>query len=451
MRKGFYGIPLALAAALGVLLLVRGHTEARNPPAAAPRQVLYWIDPMHPAYKSDRPGIAPDCGMPLEPVYADEGGPSSPAAVERTAGTVSIDSDARQMFGIRVVPVESTSGTRTRRVPGRVVADDSRVYRIGAALDGFVQETHDDTVGSPVKKGQRLAVVYSQEYTSSLGGYVSAAEQAQFSRGEQIQVPRNDQPQAGGGETGTGGSEPPAQVGNRGQARSAWDSASGPGAAPAVRTWADRLRNLGVSEAQIEEMYTTRKVPDGVYIVAPADGYIVARNVSPGMRFERNAELYRIADLSHVWIVADLLGPEDQPQPGAVARITAWNQSRSLSARVSASLPQVDPVTRAVRLRLEADNGALTLRPDMLVSVDFELPAPGGLSVPADAVIDSGLSQRVYAELGNGTFVARQVETGERFADRVQILSGLSAGDKVVASGAFLVDSESRLKSPLPR
>jgi membrane fusion protein, copper/silver efflux system len=450
MRKGFYGIPLALAAALGVLLLVRGHTEAKDPPATAARRVLYWIDPMHPAYKSDRPGIAPDCGMPLEPVYADEGGPSSPAAVERTAATVSIDSDARQMFGIRVVPVESTSGTRTRRVPGRVVADESRVYRIGAALDGFVKETYRDTVGSPVRKGQRLAVVYSQEYTSSLGGYVSAAEQAQFSRGEQIQVPRNDQPQAGEA-AATPGSELPAQVSNRGRARNARESASGPGAAPTVRTWADRLRNLGVGEAQIEEMYTTRKVPDGVDIVAPADGYIVARNVSAGMRFERNAELYRIADLSRVWIVADLLGPEDQPRPGAVARVTAWNQSRSFSARVSASLPQVDPVTRAVKLRLEADNGTLTLRPDMLVSVDFELPAPGGLSVPADAVIDSGLSQRVYADLGNGTFVARQVETGERFADRVQILSGLSAGDKVVASGAFLVDSESRLKSPLPR
>jgi len=411
MRKGFYAVSLLLAVALGILL-VRGQTQA-NPSANTTRRILYYVDPMHPAYKSDKPGIAPDCGMPLEPVYADEAGKSILTAVEQTApDAVSIDPDTQQLLGIRVVPAQKTFGTRTLRLPGKVAADETRVYHVNAAPEGFVRETHEDTVGSPVKKGQRLAVIFSQEFLSVIAGYISASEQAQSGREK--------------------------------------EDAAGSRNSLAVRTWADRLRNLGMSEAQIEELYVTRKVAEGVYIVSPADGFIVARNISVGMRFEKNAELYRIADLSHVWIVADLFGGEDRHfHPGAVARITLWNQNRSFSARVSDVLPQVDPVTRAVKLRLEADNNHFALRPDMLVNVDFALPAPTGLSVPADAVIDSGLSQRVYADLGNGMFEPRQVETGERFGDRVQILRGLLEGEKVVASGTFLVDSESRLKSPL--
>lgn len=409
MRKAFYAVSLLLAVSLG-FLLGRDHPQAKLGTSTA-RRVLYYVDPMHPAYRSDRPGIAPDCGMPLEPVYADQAGKAVLASLQSVPEAVTIDSLTQQLFGIRVAKVETRAGTRTIRVLGRVTADETRAYRINASLDGFVEETHGDTVGSRVKKGQHLAVVYSLEFFSMIGGYISASEQAQASAEK------------------AGTIDPRKSL--------------------EVSAWSNRLRNLGMSAAQIEELYVTHKVPEGVYIVSPADGFIVARNISPGMRFERNLEFYRIADLSHVWIVADLFGGEDQYfHPGAVARITLRNQNKSFSARVSDILPQVDPATRAVRLRLEADNKAFTLRPDMFVDVDFALAAPTGLSVPADAVVDSGLSQRVYVDRGNGMFEPRQVETGQRFGDRVQILRGLSEGEKVVASGTFLVDSESRLKSP---
>jgi Cu(I)/Ag(I) efflux system membrane fusion protein len=152
-----------------------------------------------------------------------------------------------------------------------------------------------------------------------------------------------------------------------------------------------------------------------------------------------------------VWIVADLFGSEAQYfHPGAVARITLPNQKKSISARVSDILPQVDPVTRAVKLRLEVDNKNLALRPDTLVDVDLTVATPSGLSVPVDAVLDSGLSKQVFVDRGNGIFEPRQVETGAPFGDRVQILRGLAEGEKVVASGTLLVDSESRLKSVPP-
>jgi multidrug efflux pump subunit AcrA (membrane-fusion protein) len=159
-------------------------------------------------------------------------------------------------------------------------------------------------------------------------------------------------------------------------------------------------------------------------------------------------EFYRITDLSHVWIVADLFESEAQYfRPGARARIELPNLKRGVSARVSTLLPQIDPSARTLKLRLEADNSSFALRPGMFVDVELTVATPPGLSLPADAVLDSGLSKRVFVDLGNGIFAPRRVETGERFGDRVQILKGLVEGETVVASGTFLVDSESRLRS----
>jgi len=413
MRNALCGILVFSAIVVGFVL--RQHQSGVLASGTA-RRVLYYVDPMHPAYKSDKPGIAPDCGMQLVPVYEGDGAKVAASGVSKqsTPGTVSIDSERQQLIGIGVAAVEKTSGTRTLRIPGRVAEDESRVYRVNASLEGFVRETHGDTVGSPVKKDQVLAVIYSPEFFSVIAGYVSASEQAQNSA---------DKGDAAGIRNSLG-----------------------------VKVWADRLRNLGMSEAQVQEIYLTRKTPEGVYIVSPADGFIVARNINAGLRFDRNMEFYRIADLSHVWIVGDLIGGEPQYlHPGAVARITLPNLKISLSAHVSNILPQIDPSSRALKLRLEADNRNYALRPDMFVDVDLTVATPPGLSVPADAVLDFGYSKRVFVDRGNGIFEPREVDTGEPYGDRVQILRGLAEGEKVVASGTFLVDSESRLTSSAER
>ena len=401
-----------LVAGTLAVLVAHSHNPAKTSHAGGPRRILYYVDPMHPSYRSDKPGIAPDCGMPLQPVYADEVGKALVASARRpTAKSVTIDPVAQQLFGIGVVTVQETTGTRALRVPGRVAADESRVHRVSVSVDGFVAETYDDSVGRHVRKNQRLAAIHSQEFLSAATAYVAAIERAQDSAGQ--------------------------------------DTAEKTRAvATTKKHWSENLRTLGMSAAQIEEIAATRKIPAAVYLVAPVDGFILARSISPGQRFERHTDFYRIADLTHVWIIGELLGGEDQYlHPGVRASIKVRNQSNTLPARVSDILPQVDAVTGAVQLRLEADNRSLALRPDMLVSVDLPVPAPSGLSVPADAVLDSGLAQRVYVRRGAGSFEARQVETGERFGDRVQILRGLAEGEQVVASGTFLVDSETRLRS----
>jgi len=419
MKRAIYAVVLGL---LMVLSYAAGwrHTARHATESASARRVLYWVDPMHPDYKSDHPGIAPDCGMPLEPVYADPATTLTSSSMPQPAGTVGIDSERQQIFGIRVVPVEKTSGTRTLRILGRVLPEDTRVYTINSGMAGFVRETYNDSVGVQVKKDQKLATYYGADSLSVASGFLAATRVPGY-------------PSKDGNRT----TEYPGAVNRQGVS--------------SVQGYTDRLLNLGMSEVQIEHMATTGQLPESIDIVAPADGFILARNITPGQHFDRSTEFYRIADLSRVWILADIFGSEAQYfRPGALARVTLPDQGKTFSARVSPVLPQVDASTRTLKLRLEADNPTFALRPDMFVDVELEAPARPGLTVPLDALIDSGRQQRVFVERSSGIFEPREVQTGWRFGDRVQIVHGLAEGERVVTSGTFLVDSESRLKTVAP-
>jgi len=380
------------------------------------KRVLYWVDPMHPDYKSDHPGTAPDCGMPLEPVYAE---PAAivPAAAQVPNGAVAIDPDKQQLFGIRVAPVEKTSGGEKLRLLGRVVPEDTRVYRITSGSEGFIRETYNDSVGVQVKKGQKLATSYAGETLGIASGYLAAIAGVQGS------------------------------VGKDGSRTVAFPGAVNKQGVSSLQGYSDRLRNLGISDEQLQEMSESRQLPQTVDVVAPANGFILSRNVSPGQHFDRTMEFYRIADLSHVWILADVYENEAHDfRPGTIARVTLSDQGKTFVARVSNVLPQIDPATRTLKLRLEADNPGFALRPDMFVDVELPVSMPAGLTIPVDALVDSGREQRAFVERSSGVFEPRQVRVGWRFGDRVEILDGLAAGERVVTAGTFLVDSESRLK-----
>ena len=202
-----------------------------------------------------------------------------------------------------------------------------------------------------------------------------------------------------------------------------------------------------MSDVQIQEVTTTRKIPENVYVVSPADGFIVARNIAPGLRFERHMDLYTIADLGRVWIFAQVSNREaGELHPGTEARVSLPDTGERFIARVSTVLPEIDPVTHTLMLRLEADNPGFRLRPNMYVDVEFHVARSSRLTVPADAVLNAGLSKRVFVETSEGNFEPREVETGWALGDRVQIVSGLTAGETVASAGTFLIDSESRLQ-----
>jgi membrane fusion protein, copper/silver efflux system len=419
----------ALSAVVILLLMILSYALGRRhtgPPAMAStrgRRVLYWVDPMHPQYKSDHPGIAPDCGMPLEPVYADDvrntsHGPLTASLGQLPPEDVSIDDATQRLMGIRTATVERSGGIRVIRALGRVVPEDTRVYRINSGTDGFIRETYNDSVGSLVKKDQKLAIYYGPEFLAIASGFLAATER----------VP---------GSTGKDGSRTipfPGAVSKQGVS--------------SLHGYTDRLRNLGMSDVQIREIAESRQLPESIDVVAPADGFILARNITAGQHFDRSMEFYRIADLSQVWILADISGGEAQYfRPGALARISLPDQDKTFSARVSHVLPQVDASTRTLKLRLVAENPALALRADMFVNVELQASVPPGLTVPLDAVLDSGRQQRVFVERANGVFEPREVQTGWHLGGRVEIVHGLDEGERVVAAGTFLVDSESRLKN----
>jgi membrane fusion protein, copper/silver efflux system len=410
----------ALAASYGVGRY-NSHLQTGN---KAGRHVLYYVDPMHPSYKSDKPGIAPDCGMQLVPVYIEDGGnarTSSPIA-NLPVEAVTIDAATQRLMGLRVAPVEKTGSTRIVRVIGRVAPEDTRVYKVNSGLEGFIRETYNDSVGMLVKKDQKLASYYSPDFLAVASGFLAASER----------VP---------GSTGSDGNRTmpfPGAVSKQGVS--------------SMQGYTDRLRNLGMSDVQIKRMADTRQLPDSIDVVAPADGFILARNISPGEHFDHDMEFYRVADLSRVWVVAEIY-EQDAPylHPGSLGQIDLKGERRQLAARITDSLPQSVAGSGTVKLRLEVDNPKFTLKPDMVVDVELPIRLPPAVTVPVDALIDSGAHARVYVEHGEGTFVPREVETGWRFGEQVQILRGLLPGEHVVVEATFLVDSESRLKTPASR
>jgi len=407
----------AIAASYGIGRY-KSHSQSGNQTG---RHVLYYVDPMHPSYKSDKPGIAPDCGMRLVPVFAEDLGnaqPSSPLA-QLPAGAVAIDAATQRRMGIRVAPVEKKGTTRTVRVIGRVVPEDTRVYRVNSGLGGFIRETYNDSVGMLVKKDQKLASYYSPDFLAVASGFLAANERV------------------------------PGAVGNDGNRTMPFPGTLSKQGVSSMQGYTDRLRNLGMSDVQIKRIADSRQLPESIDIVAPADGFIVARNISPGQHFDHEMEFYRLADLSRVWVVAEIYEQEaPYLRPGGLAQIQLKDEGRKLPGRITDSLPQSEAGGGTVKLRLEVDNPKFLLRPDMVVDVELPIRLPPAVTVPLDAVVDSGARARVYIERGEGIFEPREVETGWRFGERVEILRGVRPGERVVVEATFLVDSESRLKVP---
>jgi membrane fusion protein, copper/silver efflux system len=328
-------------------------------------------------------------------------------------GAVRVSPEKQQVMGVRLGTAEQVPETHTLRLLGRVAADETRVYQVIAAIDGWITESSDrNSTGSLVKKGETLASFYSPEFLSAQQAYI-------FNLNSLDRFKASEQETTG-------------QI--------ALSKSN-------TQQYADTLRNLGMSDAQIEEIGRTRKRMQNIQIKAPVPGFILTRNITPGQKFSRGTELFKIADLRRVWILADLYENEAQYlKPGRSVKVTLPSQKKVFEAKVSNTLPQFDPATRTLKVRLEADNPGYALKPDMFVDVELPVTFPPAIVVPADAVLDSGLKKTVFVDRGNGLFEPREVETGWRFANRVEIVKGLEPGERIVISGNFLIDSESRME-----
>jgi RND family efflux transporter MFP subunit len=405
---------IALAVLLPAAFLVgRLSDRGRESRGTAARQVLYYVDPMNPSFRSPGPGTAP-CGMPLEPVYADGGG----AGAAAPAGAVRVPADRLQLFGVARATVAPTTVRHTLRLLGTVAADETRLFRISAATAGRVREMAPVTTGTMVEKGQVLGAYYATELLVPQQNFLRMYEVFQ-----EVQK--------------TGGN-PRDNFQGGGQLATYWRN---------VDVARQALMNLGMSAQQIDEVAASRQPAYLVQMRAPAAGVVTGRNVVLGQSFGPGEELFAIADLSRVWVLADAFeGQEELFRPGAAATVATTGGGRRVPAVVSAALPRFESATRTLKVRLEVANPDYALRPDMFV--DVELPVEvHGIFVPKDAVLASGTRTLVFVEQGEGVFVPRAVMTGRRLGDLVEIRGGLVEGEKVVTAGNFLLDSESRMRA----
>lgn len=207
------------------------------------------------------------------------------------------------------------------------------------------------------------------------------------------------------------------------------------------------LLNFGVAETQLKELTESGNYITHIDLRSPINGYVLERKISSLQKIASGTECFKIADLSKVWVEVDVYDSEAQHiQPGTEARISLPREHEQFTAVVSEVLPRFDAVSRSLKVRLEMDNPAYVFRPDMFVDVQLLIPMPETITVPVTAVIDSGKRKTVYVVVEEGIFEPREVATGWQTSDRIEIVKGLQPGDKIVISGNFLLDSESRMK-----
>jgi len=363
------------------------------------RRVIAWIDPMYSQgpphlYKSNHPGAAPDCGMRLVPQYAGE------SMTTAGAGGVSISPQRQQLIGVKLATAEVRDLSRTIRTTGRVAADERRVVQIRTKFEGFIDALYVNFTGQPVRRGDPLLAVYSPDLLAT--------------QNELILAERN-----------------PSDLG---------------------RTLADaaraRLRLWDMSAADIDRVVRTGQATRDVVLRSPVSGVVTTKNAVAGARVMPSDTLYEVTDLSHVWVLADVYESELQAvRVGTPAQVIAGGQT--LIGRVTFIGPVVAAQTRTATVRIELDNAAGLLKPDMYADVILQQPIGSSVAVPDSAVMNTGTRSVVFVARGNGTFEPRQVTTGAKADGFYAIRSGVRPGERVVVDANFLVDSESRLKSAL--
>jgi Cu(I)/Ag(I) efflux system membrane fusion protein len=315
-------------------------------------------------------------------------------------GAVKISRQKQQMIGVQIGVVEESAFTKTLRLLGRVAPDETRIVKVKAAVDGITLEVSPSTTtGSMVQKGDRLASYYSPDIYAAEQGYLIAVSSDRYKSNLQVQVNES------------------------------------------------RLKFLGMTQSQVDELKKTGYIDETIILCAPVEGFVLARDVSPEQRFLKGDELYRLAQLDRVWVYTDVYEDEARyVQPHAAAKVWHPQLGNEFQAEISDVLPLFDAATRTLKVRLEVDNPEFLLKPDMFVDIELPVTLPSAVTVPADAVLDSGLKKTVFVDRGKGFFEPREVETGWRFDNRVEIKKGLKPGERIAVSGNFLIDSESKLQ-----
>jgi len=383
-----------------------------GPSTPAERRVLFYRHPMDPSIHSDRPA-KDSMGMDYVPVY-EEQAQGAPTAEGRAA--IKVPPDRAQLLGIRSVPVDSGFTGGTVHTVGRVAMDERRREVVHAKYEGYVEKLFVDFTGKPVRKGQPLLAIYSPELAAAQKEYLVA-------RGAQTRLGDSSVPGVA-----TGGAE----------------------LAEASR---QRLRSFDVGPEEIAALEKTGTPRPTVTLRSPVSGVVIDKTAVEGMKVSPADRLYEIADLSHVWILAEVYEKDlGSVRVGLPARVTLATQpGGEWRGTVTFVSPTVKPDTRTVEARIEVDNAFGALKPDMFVDVSLESAPSSALTVPESAVIPTGERTLVFVDKGDGHYEPREVALGARVPGGYEVRRGLTAGERVVVSANFLLDSESSLRAAIAR
>lgn len=368
------------------------------------KKVLFWYDPMHPNYKSDKPGVAPDCGMDLVPMYEGQG--------EVENGMIKVTPDRQRALGVRTSVSEKKVISRTVRTSGQIVADETRIAHVHVKTSGWVENVYVDFVGQLVKKGQPLFTIYSPDLVATQDEYL-IAKQGQHSLG----------------------ASPYKEV--------------VAGSESLLASTRERLRLWDLSDAQIKRLDETGEVSKTITVYSPVTGYVTDRKAFPHVAVNPETDIYTVADLSRVWVTADVYESElPYVKVGQPATITlSYIPGKTYQGRVTYSYPMLDPQTHTAKVRIDVANPGLMLKPNMFADVELQITYGKHVVVTQEAVLNSGKMQMVFVVHEDGKFEPREVTVGPTVDGNTIIEFGLEAGETIVTSGNFLLDSESRMKS----
>jgi RND family efflux transporter MFP subunit len=378
--------------------------ETPAPAAKKERQIKYWVSPMDPGYIRDKPGKAP-CGMDLVPVYEEVG--------EEAPGTIKVSPNTIQSMGVRTAKVEVRPLSRLTLAVGRVTFNERNLAVITTKVDGWVDRLFVNATGDPVRRGQALLTIYSPELVSAQEEYLLALRNLKTMQNSPV---------------------PEMAAGARRLAAAA----------------RRRLAYFDISAAQIAALAHTGRVRKHLTLFSPANGIVTKRMVTQGMYVKAGLPLLEVADLSTIWVDADIYQYElpwiKVGQP--VTMTLDYLPGETFPGKIDYLYPYLQEATRTAKVRLRFSNPGLRLKPEMFARVKIESPVThNAVVVPADAVIDTGLKQHVFIALGQGRFEPREVKLGVLGNDgRREVLSGLQGGEDVVVAAQFMLDSESRFR-----
>jgi Cu(I)/Ag(I) efflux system membrane fusion protein len=325
-------------------------------------------------------------------------------------GMVMVSPEKQQLMGVRIATVERRPMVRTVRTVGTITYDETKVTHVHSKIDGWIDKLYVNYTGKLVEKGQPLFTIYSPDLLATQQEYLSAVKARE--RFETSSIP---------------------------EVRSGGESL--------VQASKRRLALWDISENQIRELEEKGEAQRTLTLYAPHSGFVIKKEANQGMRIMPDKELYTIADLSTVWVNVDIYESEIPfVQLGQRASVTfSYDSGAAFNGKVSYIYPYVDEKTRTVKARLDVPNPGFKLKPDMYVNAEIKIDGGRHLAVPDEAVLDSGLKKLVFIDKGNGHFEPKEVKLGAKLDGFYQVVAGLNEGEKIAASSAFLLDSESRL------